>query len=326
MACCEINETHISKLPANNNYIYVLSDWSGKNIGVKVLETQGLKKWFGTITEETMHASAKDLSMNLTDFKDECKLALTTNKGREGFNYILEDGKFKLQKCKRFKTTYFEIEVLETFEEFKMMLLDYSLDINENLIALLSKKDETLNTFKTEMNNLIAKYQKCKAEKDDMEITLFSKFALLLNSKKNRIIKLENILKTEGISVKYNSKRKISDESTTIKNDDDEFDLFENNSDNAIFDAQTQVITPEETQTLNILNLPKRQKIVESLEQNTSDEFSCKKVKSLEKHPFQSCKDIATTSSGMSPILRRENSSEDYFAKIKFEFESDMNC
>lgn len=245
--------TFVNKVPqpVQDQHYILKTEWHSDDFTIQILDSQMFKEWQGHISYDNLKQSAEELEIPYEKFFDECKKALTTNGGVEHFQYLIENDKFNLIKKDQFQIQYLELELVVN-AELKSDFVLAAVDLIASLQNDLAKCKETSNELQEKYQTMVETMEKCWEQKNNLEKNLLSKFAVLLNSKKDKIAELQELLveknkmlEDAGISpdtAADESKRKSTEQTV---NDDDSDDFMQ----------PTQVMT----QPVNVA-LPKRVK------------------------------------------------------------------
>lgn len=225
--------TYINKVPQNisGQYFILKTEFPLDEIRLQVLNTQSLEQWEGSVSYDSLKQSAEELEIQYDKFFDECKQALTRNGGAEHFEYLLEDSKFILLKKDQFQIRYVQIN-LTSNTEFKSEFALAAVDLIASLRTDLSQCQKSSKELEEKYQTMVTTVEKHLKEKNHLEKNLLSKFAVLLNSKKDKIAELkallvekDKLLEDAGISSEENGlqkRRKSKD--CSIANDGDSQD------------------------------------------------------------------------------------------------------
>lgn len=240
------HNTSIVKLPASNTKeFYILhSIWDSDEIKINIFDLSRSDKnqWSGVILREEIEKAATELEIPFEIFYNECKLALCTNGGLADFNYNVIENSFKWEKVGEFKEEYGSVKLIPAYNLETILLLSAInlVDKTKNQFDVLVLDHQKQNI---EYKMLIESYEKCITHKNTVEKELLTKFAVLLNSKKEKIAELQELLLEKEV--------KFSEEVT-----DKPIELPD--------DTGLDLMLTQSTSRLKIL--PKRKKLIEEEE------------------------------------------------------------
>ncbi|XP_055912029.1 uncharacterized protein LOC129946038 [Eupeodes corollae] len=234
----DLSATFVNKVPQTTTtpdlYFIIKSEWSSNDINLQILDCHKSQEWEGSVSLDDLKQSAEELEIPFDKFFDECKAALTTNGGVEHFEYFLEDQKFNLTKKDQFKINYLELDVISKNDSNSNFALA-AVDLIASLQAELSACKEASEDLNEKYQQNVKTMEHFLEEKNNLEKRLLDKFAVLLNSKKDKIAELQDLLvekerlledagiSTEGATEQH-SKRKSTDLAAAgDDSDDDDF-------------------------------------------------------------------------------------------------------
>lgn len=160
--------------------------------------SNGNEEITGKIQFELFQQISASLEMEYEKFFIETKKAITTNKGLEGFNYILTEDKFRWTKNgnENIKIIYGTANLIKgrTIEN----MLKNSADIIADLKSQLTdKNNEEMKTMQ-QLNDLKKLLQQVTDYKEINEKDVYTKFICLLNAKKGKIDELKSTISTSN--------------------------------------------------------------------------------------------------------------------------------
>ncbi|XP_016966655.2 uncharacterized protein LOC108035506 [Drosophila biarmipes] len=191
-------------------FIYVRSHWTDDEAEFDFLSTTDHQNYRGSLKYEELRTAASDLDQSYDAFFAECKNAMTTHMGVEGFDYELEDGEqqfFKMYKCQGYETLYLEVPLRKVSNCYQ--LLDAALEAGQQ-----KPPADPAAEAEDHKTTSLAEYEKYVKESKLKEEELLKKFLLLINSKKAHIRDLESRLeeRPKKSSKGRNNKGTSSDE------------------------------------------------------------------------------------------------------------------
>ncbi|XP_037718057.1 uncharacterized protein LOC119552512 [Drosophila subpulchrella] len=197
-------------------FIYVRSNWMDDEAEFDFLSTTNNQNYRGSLKYEELRTAASDLELSYDAFFAECKNAMTTHMGVQGFDYELEDGEqqfFKMYKCEGYETLYLEVPLRKVSNCYQ--LLDAAIEAGQ-------QKAQAAPTAESEdqKTTSLAEYEKYVRDSKLKEEELLKKFLLLINSKKAHIRDLENQLEERS---KKPSKGKKNKRTSTDEEEDEAF-------------------------------------------------------------------------------------------------------
>ncbi|KAH8329727.1 hypothetical protein KR067_003828 [Drosophila pandora] len=175
-------------------FIYARSCWLDDEAEFDFLTTSNSQNYRGVLKYEEIKNAASDLEQPYEDFFDECKKALTTHMGLQGFDYEIDDESnsqqvFKMFKCEGYETLYLEINLRKVSNCFQ--LLDSAIEISQQKVPEAPASQTSGSQSKAPSYPEYEQYVKDSKAK---EAEMLQKFLLLLNSKKAYIRDLESQL------------------------------------------------------------------------------------------------------------------------------------
>lgn len=199
-----MNEYEINILPLHpNGTIIIQTVWTGDDFITMNLYSSEEKRGFrGTLSRSTLAATSNTLERNYEEFMEETRKALCTDSGLLNFTYIFNSDTKTFKWCRStvegFRVSYGEVLLEERPESVEEILMD-SIRLNQ----LKERKIETLNLdikrSDDSFNEMKALFEKCVDEKLQLESNLLTKFAALLNTKKEKIRELERAIRNRSI-------------------------------------------------------------------------------------------------------------------------------
>lgn len=178
--------------------IIIQTIWSDECIRIGLVKEK--KGYSGTLSKSSLKTTANALELDFDDILAETKNALCTQNGFANFTYTFtnDSNSFKFSKSTgAFRITYGEVQ-LENKPDIITEILINSIKLNE-------KKERDINVMRSEMRRMDETFsemktalQRCVEEKTQIENTLLTKFAALLNAKKEKISELEAVIKNRS--------------------------------------------------------------------------------------------------------------------------------
>ncbi|KAG4077690.1 hypothetical protein HA402_015733 [Bradysia odoriphaga] len=197
---CVVNSLpHYNDSYIPNGTIVIQTLWTDESIVISVYSTRGKQGYSGTLLKSKLTATAEALETDASDFMVDIKLALCTPNGLPTFTYHLTSESFKFCKVTAagLRLTYGEVDLVEQTDAVEQILLN-SIKSNE-------EKQIQIDTLRLEIRQLNETYdclksalEKCVDEKVQMENVLMTKFAALLNAKKDKIVELEKTIRNRS--------------------------------------------------------------------------------------------------------------------------------
>lgn len=190
-------------------FIYARSCWLDDEAEFDFLSTSNSQNYRGVLKYEEIRNAASDLEQPYNQFFDECKKALTTHMGLQGFDYEIDDENnsqqvFKMFKCEGYETLFLEINLRKVSNCFQ--LLDSAIEISQQEVPVAPASQTSSSQSKAPSYPEYEQYVKDSKAK---ETEMLQKFLLLLNSKKAYIRDLERQLEK---STNQNPNQKSSDD------------------------------------------------------------------------------------------------------------------
>ncbi|KAH8375549.1 hypothetical protein KR200_002473 [Drosophila serrata] len=214
-----IQRTHLSHSQLDvKPFIYVRSHWLENEAEFDFLSTVDNRSYRGSLKYEELRSASSELDQPFETFFEECKGAMTTHMGQQGFDYELcldkpEQPVFKMYKCMGYETLYFEITLRTVSNCYQ--LLDAAIKAGQQKppapapVTAESQIQETTS---------LAEYEQYVKDSKLKEAELLKKFLVLINSKKAHIRDLENQLEEE--------RSKKSPKSPKISTDEEEDEAY----------------------------------------------------------------------------------------------------
>ncbi|KAH8259589.1 hypothetical protein KR026_007055 [Drosophila bipectinata] len=175
-------------------FIYARSCWLDDEAEFDFLSTSNSQNYRGVLKYEEIKNAAIDLEQPYNEFFAECKKALTTNMGLQGFDYEIDEENenqlaFRMFKCEGFETLYLDINLRKVSNCFQ--LLDSAIEISQQQVheAPASQKSDT-----QKKGPGYSEYEQYVKDSKAKELEMMNKFLVLLNSKKAYIRDLESQL------------------------------------------------------------------------------------------------------------------------------------
>lgn len=192
-------ESFINRLPINNVAGSIIQTvWDENFIEISILS--GSTAYVGTVSLASLKNTADNLEIHSETFIEETKVALTM--GSEDFTYLLEKEVFSWRKKneKGFNLIYGSVTLNEQ-TNFEDKIIDKLIEQNYNLKETLKNTTLELQASRNHYKNLNDHYEDLMNTKNNVEQSLINKFILLLNAKKEQILKLQNELKSKDVNV-----------------------------------------------------------------------------------------------------------------------------
>ncbi|XP_037932386.1 DNA repair protein XRCC4 [Teleopsis dalmanni] len=197
--------------------IYLQCRWFESSIELLLCDTQTNKSYKVEIGQDEMFESALELEIPLDKFISECKYAFTDSNASASFEYEIEKEEpiFKLIKKTDFEIVYLMNYLTPIDSNFE--LLDNAIGfINSQRVKResasspvnkeLQKSDEKLEEFDAKLQTLLE-------ERSNEKVSLYKKFAIILNSKKAKIAELqEKLNKLQSNNVSGNQSINVDDD------------------------------------------------------------------------------------------------------------------
>lgn len=201
------------------NYLYLKTIWDDEKIIIKILDSESGKCYKGTLTTTAIEEKASDLGMSCNDYWEQIRLVLTTHMAVPGFYYKLEEDLEVVNIWKSQPDLTPDIPIL--FLDIDIKEIGNSTEILDSAVDLLHEKEEKLSErvekahkFDKHSRELLEDYRLCVEEKKELERKIFKKVSVLLNSKKEKILELENRLRKHE-EVEINDDKSDADENET---------------------------------------------------------------------------------------------------------------
>lgn len=197
-------ETYLNKLIKSNPvdsdskaFLYICSKWhEDGNIELMFQDSDTKKNYEAKISKTALQEVASELSLPFAEYYEECKSCLTTPITLQGYSYEIDEDDLVLKVWKSqpncVPILYLDANLKETSSHFK--LLDIAVDLVNNTSQSLIKRVEKAHKFDENFREMQEDYARLVEEKKDMEKCILKKAAALLNSKKQKIIKLQQRL------------------------------------------------------------------------------------------------------------------------------------
>lgn len=192
---------------------YVLyMEWTNQSFKV-ILFKSSMEPLFGEMLDNDINFYSKEHSKSCDEYLKETRDALS-GKDTE-IQYFLQDNKFEWRRNKKWilgKIVVHPASDTLVISEALYNLVKWQQQLQEVLSKLRKENESLLERNK----DLCLDIEKMIKMKTDMEKELYQKFILILNAKKDKIRKLENLL-----SNKKNKKETVFDASTDQSEDSD---------------------------------------------------------------------------------------------------------
>ncbi|XP_017040290.1 uncharacterized protein LOC108087446 [Drosophila ficusphila] len=212
-------------------FIYVRSHWLDDEVEFDFLTTSDNQNYRGSLKYEELRIAAKDLEQSYDVVFEECKKAMTTHMGLQGFDYELsvKDDKqqvFKMYKCEGYETLLMEVSLRKVSNCYQ--LLDAAIEVIQLKPQAASVPEPNVQDTTT-----LAEYEKYVKDSKLKEQELLTKFLLLINSKKEYIRNLESQLeeRSKKPSKEGKNQRISSDEEDEVYGADTQVMNIDNDSD-----------------------------------------------------------------------------------------------
>lgn len=254
----EVNEEFVCSVKKENNLgCYRLHTiWKNDSFRINVATKDA--SWSGEMTPENIKRMSSQLQLDNKTYLNNCKDALTTNDGKPGISYMVENGSFVWKKLVdedagiQVKMGAVPVQP-SNFVETIQKIVDIALNTNKNLQKEINNLNEEKDKLTKNNDKLFTALDEAKKCKIKMENDLYEKFIELLNSKKKKILDLENKLENKGGIQSVGAKPKVSKISkppppkkkkTTNKNPVSDKDAYEveteNDSDDDVAPVKSQ--------------------------------------------------------------------------------------
>lgn len=201
-------------------YLYIKTIWDDEKITVKILDGETGKCYQGILTTTAIEEKASDLDMPYNDYYEQIRSALTTYIALPGFYYKLEEDmevvnvwKSQPELTPAIPILFLDIDIKETQTSYEV--LDSAVDLLNEKEEKLSERVEKAHKFDKHSRELLEEYRLCVEEKKELERKIFKKVSVLLNSKKEKIMKLENRLRKYE-EVEENEEKSDADENEDV--------------------------------------------------------------------------------------------------------------
>jgi len=190
-------------------FIYVRSKWMDDDVEFDILTTSDNQNYRSSVKYDEFRSGASELEQDYDAFFAECKSALTTHMGLEGFDYEIsmedvEKPAFKVYKCEGYETLYLDVPLRKVSNCYQ--LLDAAIEAGQQKPQAAPATESDAQTTAS-----LAEYEKYVRDSKLKEEELLKKFLLLLNSKKAHIRDLESQLeKRSGKGSRAKNNQRIS--------------------------------------------------------------------------------------------------------------------
>ncbi|XP_030380320.1 uncharacterized protein LOC115628379 [Scaptodrosophila lebanonensis] len=228
------------------HFIYMRSKWleSEQEVEFLILLTKNNQNYKGKLKYCEIRSAADELDRPYEEFLAECKEALTTNMGKSGFDYEVDNEAFKLFKCEGYETLYLDIQL------DKLSTPNQLMDAAVEIIAIGGYKvscptNSVPEAVTVQSSEILKEYKNSIEEYKLREQKLLKKCIMLINDKKARIEELEETLKTCRC-VDMDVARDPSEESEAVNADDDDYE--------GPTQAMTEIQTTTRARTQRILD------------------------------------------------------------------------
>lgn len=245
-----------------NSVLIVQTIWDSESVQISLFPTKSKSTGFtGTIKLSQLSNTADLLEINFVEFMEETRKPLTTENGLENFTYCLDDNVSSFKWCKNtggFNITYGSI-ALEARELQEELLLN-ALRLNKIKDEKIEQQKQKKELMVTDYNQMKMTLEKCIEEKNILENHLITKFAALLNSKKEKIAELERTIKRQP----------VEDYESGGSGDDSDLDYF----------SQSYVVpVPSTSRQDDVVLVPKR---VKPTNEKTTQELKTQRAASVD--------------------------------------------
>ncbi|KAK6639583.1 hypothetical protein RUM43_007856 [Polyplax serrata] len=182
----------------NSGYYRLHTIWETDTFSINITSKNGA--WCGEMTETEIQFMSNHLELDPQTYLKHCKEALSTHQGLPGFVYSVENGTFTWKKIvdedSGIKIIMGTIKLqpasfIDTIQSIVEAALNCSDKLQKEVAELRKEKQKQI----MEKESLSHKLDELIRSKDDMETDLYSRFILLLNSKKKKIAELETALR-----------------------------------------------------------------------------------------------------------------------------------
>lgn len=198
----------------STTYLIIETQWSDTDVKIRLLECDDAvidpKEWHGTFEKTKIEEFASEFEIPLEQFFEETRTALSTNNGQPGFIYtVTDDSKFVWKKkIESLKLTYGTCNLVRC-SNIKNAILLNSLAIIDGLRSELESRSTELADFQKTHESFVDRFEKLIEEKSKYEDDLFTKFFLLLNTKKQKIGDLQDLVNEKSIQMKSDGRKDV---------------------------------------------------------------------------------------------------------------------
>ncbi|CRK97428.1 CLUMA_CG010817, isoform A [Clunio marinus] len=186
----------------------IKSKWvyDGK-VEIKILNKESQAIFIGSFDTAEIKKKAKDINVEYEVIKN----SVISSEQQENIHYELNEKKLKFtifaqesfgSEGSLGDIIYLKIDVKRVE---KSEIFDFILNIIDDLSSISNLK-EVINKSSKDLREMNKRFEALAAEKEEFDKNVYSKFLLLLNSKKNQIAKLERQLeRSNNITNKFNN-------------------------------------------------------------------------------------------------------------------------
>lgn len=204
-----MNNCVINTLPHHDSSIVIQTIWEEDSIKISLYLSYEKNGYRGTLLKSNITTAANVLELNVDEFMAETKKALCSPNGLPEFIYILDESKtFKFCKSTEagFRITYGKVQLEDCPDVVEEILMN-SIRINQLKDQQIEQSHLFIRRTEDTFNEMKMALDKCVEEKNNLENELLTKFAALLNTKKEKIAELERAIKngSEFVDVDFES-------------------------------------------------------------------------------------------------------------------------
>lgn len=178
-------------------------DWSGDlGAGFTIVLTNGSAAWIGEVSEEEVTKGASDSEMSRERYVEELHQALIREtKERKKTNYLFQLTADRLLYHKNSDNNSVNLGSVELQPapdplEVNREMIGQSLKRHFHLMATNSQLLQENSKLQSEHSQILKELDSCTKAKTALEKKMFSRFGLVLNSKKSKIRELQEAVRT----------------------------------------------------------------------------------------------------------------------------------
>ncbi|XP_022096501.1 DNA repair protein XRCC4-like [Acanthaster planci] len=230
---------------------------NGGQEGFDLVITDAVNSWEGQISAKRLTQLAKKVNMELEEFIEHTKKALTRqDMGDLAFEYQMrcdsDKSEFSWKKVMANESIKFQLgsvalEVVEdsaeSIQELFIFTIDNAASLRDN-IRLLERENERLST---ERANALKRLEKCVGMHEEMEKELFSKFQVVLNDKKAKIRRLKQ--EASSLATNNTAKRSSQDLHSSGEESDQEHPAEESEGEEVSTDEESKAAKKPQKRT-----------------------------------------------------------------------------